>query len=140
MTNKANLSQLLQTLKVSIVSAVAGLILLGGATTPAQAAPVKNIVLVHGAWVDGSDWKHVYEILTKDGYNVTIVQVPETSLQDDVAATKRVLMAARSIKVFRTISRSTPPFREPASPRSNSIHPSLKPSSIRMRGIGFLMP
>jgi len=54
-------------------------------------APVKNIVLVHGAWVDGSGWKPVYDILTKDGYHVTLVQEPLTSLDDDVAATRRVL-------------------------------------------------
>src|SRR5271154_3029960 len=54
-------------------------------------APVKNIVLVHGAWADGSGWKGVYDILVKDGYNVSIVQEPETSFKDDVAATKRVL-------------------------------------------------
>ena len=53
--------------------------------------PIKNIVLVHGAWADGSGWKGVYEILVKDGYNVSIVQEPETSFQDDVAATKRIL-------------------------------------------------
>ncbi|GAB7524931.1 alpha/beta hydrolase [Paraburkholderia sp. 2C] len=59
-------------------------------TQPA-ATPVKNIVLVHGAWVDGSGWKPVYDILTKDGYHVSLVQEPLTSLADDVAATKRVL-------------------------------------------------
>jgi pimeloyl-ACP methyl ester carboxylesterase len=52
---------------------------------------VRNIVLVHGAWVDASGWKPVYDILTKDGYNVIMVQIPETSFQDDVAATKRIL-------------------------------------------------
>jgi pimeloyl-ACP methyl ester carboxylesterase len=52
---------------------------------------VRNIVLVHGAWADGSGWKGVYDILAKDGYNVSIVQEPETSFKDDVAATKRVL-------------------------------------------------
>src|ERR1700685_3050292 len=52
---------------------------------------VRNIVLVHGAWADGSGWKDVYEILVKDGYNVSVVQEPETSFKDDVAATKRVL-------------------------------------------------
>jgi pimeloyl-ACP methyl ester carboxylesterase len=51
----------------------------------------RNIVLVHGAWADGSGWKGVYEILVKDGYNVSIVQEPETSFHEDVAATKRVL-------------------------------------------------
>jgi pimeloyl-ACP methyl ester carboxylesterase len=48
-------------------------------------------VLVHGAWVDGSGWKGVYDILVKDGYHVSIVQEPLTSFQEDVAATKRVL-------------------------------------------------
>ena len=52
---------------------------------------VRNIVLVHGAWADGSGWKGVYDILVKDGYNVSIVQEPETTFQEDVAATKRVL-------------------------------------------------
>jgi pimeloyl-ACP methyl ester carboxylesterase len=52
---------------------------------------VRNIVLVHGAWADGSGWKGVYDILVKDGYTVSIVQEPETSFNEDVAATKRVL-------------------------------------------------
>jgi pimeloyl-ACP methyl ester carboxylesterase len=52
---------------------------------------VRNIVLVHGAWADGSGWRGVYDILVKDGYNVIIVQEPETSFSEDVAATKRVL-------------------------------------------------
>jgi pimeloyl-ACP methyl ester carboxylesterase len=51
----------------------------------------RNIVLVHGAWADGSGWKGVYTILVKDGYNVSIVQEPETSFQDDVTAVKRIL-------------------------------------------------
>jgi len=57
----------------------------------ATAAPVKNIVLVHGAFVDGSGWKPIYNILRKDGFNVSLVQEPLTSLDDDVAAAKRVL-------------------------------------------------
>ena len=52
---------------------------------------VRNIVLVHGAWADGSGWKGVSDILVKDGYNVSIVQEPETSFKEDVAATKRVI-------------------------------------------------
>jgi pimeloyl-ACP methyl ester carboxylesterase len=52
---------------------------------------IRNIVLVHGAWADGSGWKGVYDILVNDGYKVSIVQEPETSFKDDVAATKRVL-------------------------------------------------
>ena len=64
---------------------------LGLASTQGQNRPVKNVVLVHGAWADGSGWKSVYDILVKDGYKVAIVQVPETTFQEDVAATKRVL-------------------------------------------------
>jgi pimeloyl-ACP methyl ester carboxylesterase len=52
---------------------------------------IRNIVLVHGAWADGSGWKGVYDILVNDGYKVSMVQEPETSFKDDVAATKRVL-------------------------------------------------
>ena len=57
----------------------------------AQKSEVTNIVLVHGAWADGSGWKGVYNILVKDGFNVSIVQEPETSFQDDVTAVKRIL-------------------------------------------------
>ncbi|MCI4592531.1 alpha/beta hydrolase [Sphingobium sp. BYY-5] len=58
----------------------------------AAAAPtVKNIVLVHGAFADGSGWRAVYQNLTARGYHVSIVQNPLTSLADDVAATQRVL-------------------------------------------------
>ncbi len=58
---------------------------------PAVAAPVKTVVLVHGAFADGSGWRAVSDRLEKDGYTVSIVQQPMTSLADDVAATKRVL-------------------------------------------------
>jgi pimeloyl-ACP methyl ester carboxylesterase len=70
-----------------------GLLLLSCYAAPGQNKElrVRNIVLVHGAWADGSGWKGVYDILVKDGYNVSIVQQPETSFKDDVAATKRVL-------------------------------------------------
>src|SRR3954471_938175 len=54
---------------------------------------VKNVVLVHGGFVDGSGWQGVYDVLTKDGYTVAIVQNPTTSLADDVAVTKRVIQA-----------------------------------------------
>src|SRR5271169_2821379 len=49
------------------------------------------IVLVHGGFVDGSGWEDVYRILKKDGYRVSVVQNPTTSLADDVAVTKRVI-------------------------------------------------
>src|SRR5881409_3967802 len=54
---------------------------------------VKTIVLVHGGFVDGSGWEEVYRILKKDGYNVSVVQNPTLSLEDDVAVTKRVIAA-----------------------------------------------
>jgi len=57
----------------------------------AQPPTVKNIVLVHGAFADGSGWKGVFEVLTKKGYHVTIVQNPLSSLEDDVAATSVIL-------------------------------------------------
>ncbi|MBB3424389.1 MULTISPECIES: alpha/beta fold hydrolase [Rhizobium] len=56
-----------------------------------QAAEIKNIVIVHGALADGSGWRKTADILEKDGFNVTVVQEPITSLADDVAATNRVL-------------------------------------------------
>ena len=74
--------------KVRLVLATILLVL---TAVPASADRLKNIVLVHGAWVDGSGWKPVYEILSKEGFNVTVVQVPETSFEDDVAAAKRIL-------------------------------------------------
>ena len=69
------------------------LLLLPGVALVAQnpKSRIQNIVLVHGAWADGSGWKGVSDILVKDGFHVTIVQEPLTSFADDVAATKRIL-------------------------------------------------
>src|SRR6202163_2629183 len=73
-------------------SAVASVFLIAlGATCQAQAAPVRNIVLVHGAFVTGAGWEPVYDILVKDGYHVSVAQHPLTSVDDDVSAVKRVL-------------------------------------------------
>lgn len=76
----------------TLLASAAALTLAAG-FVPAHAAPkaVKNVVLVHGAFADGSGWAGVYKILKKDGYNVTIVQNPTTSLADDVTVTKRAL-------------------------------------------------
>ncbi len=52
---------------------------------------MKNIVLVHGGFVDGAGWEGVYKILKQDGYSVSVVQNPTISLEDDVAVTKRTL-------------------------------------------------
>jgi pimeloyl-ACP methyl ester carboxylesterase len=77
-------------LKVGLVCAVLFAVT-AGASIHAQTTGVKNIVLVHGAWADGSGWKGVYDILTKDDFRVSVVQEPETNFKEDVAATKRVL-------------------------------------------------
>ncbi len=55
---------------------------------------IKNIVLVHGGFVDGSGWQPLYKILTGEGFNVRIVQNPTVTLADDVAVTKRAIAAA----------------------------------------------
>jgi pimeloyl-ACP methyl ester carboxylesterase len=60
-------------------------------TASPGSSPAKNIVLVHGAFADGSGWRGVYDELTKRGYRVTIVQNPLTSLADDVASTQAAL-------------------------------------------------
>ncbi|MFF2503506.1 alpha/beta fold hydrolase [Streptomyces sp. NPDC058067] len=53
----------------------------------------KNVVLVHGGFVDGSGWQAVYRLLTRDGFNVSVVQNPTHSLEGDVAVTRQVLDA-----------------------------------------------
>ena len=77
------------------------------AATSQTSAPrnVKNIVLIHGGFVDGSGWEGVYNTLKKKGYNITIVQNPTLSLADDVAVTKRVIAAH-----MRFTSRSRAPL------------------------------
>jgi pimeloyl-ACP methyl ester carboxylesterase len=65
-----------------------------GVSVVAQTGPsaaVKNVVLVHGGFVDGSGWEGVYKILKKQGYRVAVVQNPTISLTDDVAVTKRTI-------------------------------------------------
>jgi pimeloyl-ACP methyl ester carboxylesterase len=82
------MSRLLYLLTASSLTVLSSVAIAAPAT-----GPVRNIVLVHGAFADGSGWKPVADILRKDGYTVSIVQEPETSLADDVAATNRVLDA-----------------------------------------------
>ena len=74
-------------------SLLAGWTLSSAAIAAPATGRIRNIVLVHGAFADGSGWLAVANILLKDGYKVSIVQEPETSLADDVAATNRVLNA-----------------------------------------------
>jgi pimeloyl-ACP methyl ester carboxylesterase len=64
------------------------------ATQAADGGPSKSVVLVHGGFVDGSGWQGVYDILKQDGYDVTVVQNPTLTLEDDVAVTKRAIAAA----------------------------------------------
>jgi len=78
-------------IKREVLGAVAAFLCLVSFTALASAGPAKNVVLVHGAWVDASGWKPVYEILTKKGFHVTMVQEPETSFANDVTAAKRIL-------------------------------------------------
>ena len=65
--------------------------LAAGQTAPVM--PVKNVVLVHGAWADGSSWSKIIPLLEAKGLHVVCVQNPLTSLADDVAATKRIIDA-----------------------------------------------
>src|SRR5262245_28389655 len=75
----------------TVAAAVVAFALAATSVAAAAAEPVKNIVLVHGAFADGSRWAKVITILQAQGYNVTAVQLPLTSFADDVAATNRTL-------------------------------------------------
>ena len=77
--------------KLRLILAAVTLSVASLAAEVAQAEVVKNIVLVHGAFADGSSWAKVIAILQAKGYNVTAVQNPLTSFADDVAATNRAL-------------------------------------------------
>ncbi|HVS76758.1 MAG TPA: alpha/beta hydrolase [Steroidobacteraceae bacterium] len=88
--NRTNRLAMACTLSIALaVLALAGRVRADAA--PLTAGTVRNIVLVHGALIDGSGWRGVYDILTKDGYHVSIVQEPLTGLAEDVAATQRVI-------------------------------------------------
>jgi len=77
---------------LSVIALVAGGVKVAGAQATAT-HNVKNIVLVHGGFVDGSGWESVYQLLSKEGYKVTVVQNPTITLADDVAVTKRAVDA-----------------------------------------------
>jgi pimeloyl-ACP methyl ester carboxylesterase len=81
------------TMTRTFLRAIAALMITASANAQSAPPPLRgvNIVLVHGALIDGSSWRGVYDVLTGDGYRVSIVQVPLTSFDEDVAATKRVL-------------------------------------------------
>lgn len=82
----------------AIVASAAAATIAGATVAQAQPSgpvanpqPVRNVVLVHGAFADGAGWRGVYDALTARGYRVSIVQNPLTSLAEDVAATRRIL-------------------------------------------------
>jgi pimeloyl-ACP methyl ester carboxylesterase len=81
---------------LATIASVAALVLglNAPAASAAETAKPKSIVLVHGAFADGSGWEAVHDILRKDGYDVTVVQNPTVSLAEDVAVTKRAIAAA----------------------------------------------
>jgi pimeloyl-ACP methyl ester carboxylesterase len=76
-----------------LAAALAGSTLVSASAEPASKAAIKNVVLVHGAFADGSGWKAVAEILEKDGYAVSVAQPPETSYADDVKYTRAAIDA-----------------------------------------------
>jgi pimeloyl-ACP methyl ester carboxylesterase len=76
---------------VAAAASIAGAAQAQPANTAPRAQPLRNVVLVHGAFGDGSGWRGVYDELVDKGYRVSIVQNPLTSLADDVAATRRIL-------------------------------------------------
>jgi pimeloyl-ACP methyl ester carboxylesterase len=76
-----------------VVASLAVLLLIPGLAQAAPAAPIKNVVLVHGAFADGAGWRGVYDILKKDGFNVSVVQNPTISLAGDVKVTRQVIDA-----------------------------------------------
>jgi pimeloyl-ACP methyl ester carboxylesterase len=78
-------------MKSLYVVAILTAALAGGTLESAAAPPIKNVVLVHGAFADGSGWEAVADILKKDGYTVSVVQHPETSYAEDVKFTKALI-------------------------------------------------
>ena len=82
MSNSMKAKQVVQGMSWFLCIAV-WLSICGALSAQNEGRRIRNIVLVHGAWADGSGWKGVYDILVKDGYNVRLVQEPETSFKED---------------------------------------------------------
>ena len=93
----------------------------GGRTVAQFPNRVNNIVLVHGAWADGSGWEGVYKILAAKGYHVTVVPNPNTSLAEDVRITKAVLAMADGPEILRLDIPTAAP-----SLQKREIHPTLQ--------------
>src|SRR5260370_2666972 len=77
---------------------------------------MKNIVLVHGGFVDGAGWEGVYKILKGHGYKVSILQNPTISLEDDVAVTKRILATQDGPTLLAGHSCGAPLITQPRNP------------------------
>ena len=73
-----------------------------------------NIVLVHGAWADGSCWSKVIPLLQQEGFNVTAAQIPLTSLADDIAVTRNLPAAQKGPTVL--VGHHMPELSFPARP------------------------
>src|SRR6218665_1771301 len=73
-----------------LLGIIAAALSVGASAAPSTSPPV-TVVLVHGALIDGASWRGVYDVLTRDGYRVRVVQQPLTGFDEDVAATQRVL-------------------------------------------------
>jgi len=78
-------------IRLAAMAATITLLALSSATGARAQTAIQNVVIVHGALADGSGWRQVHDILKQKGYRVTVVQPPQTSLQEDVTATKRIL-------------------------------------------------
>lgn len=81
----------MNTISMLVASSTALLAAIAPVAAAGAADPIRNIVLVHGAYADGSGWQGVYDRLVSKGYEVSIVQEPETSLEEDIEATRRVI-------------------------------------------------
>jgi pimeloyl-ACP methyl ester carboxylesterase len=94
--NGGRIAQLKRHLNIACKATLLGLLALApmsgiAQTTPAQPLHVHNIVLVHGAWADGSSWNKIIPLLEKKGFHVTAVHLPFTTLADDVATVQRTI-------------------------------------------------
>src|SRR5260221_450882 len=101
---------------------------------------LRNVVLVHGGFVDGSGWQGVYESLSRDGFRVSIVQNPTLSLQGDVEATQQIIDAQDGPVVLVGHSYGGAVITEAGTPSERGgagVHRGVRPGQ---GGIGQLAP
>lgn len=101
---------------------------------------MKNVVLVHGGFVDGAGWEGVYKILKKNGYNVSIVQNPTISLEDDVAVTKRALRALDGESILVGHSYGGAVITEAGNSGAPCVYHGLRPGQRRVGGYAHPKP